>query len=337
MSEVSVEIVTTPSGNTGILDDEKPESEPQNTDLFLHNILNDAVKDFPVQQADRLYQDDELNDMTIGQKLARFLSVRFPSYDPSSERRTLDRENNAALPSLDAAWAYFKHSQLPRHKVDTMDEDKQDSVAATSPSSSPAFGLVARHVRPRLRNRQKDCIQRADYGERTERTRLYSILTTPESVLAEFGMSVGIYFWTLRILASISLIAGLLSLPTMIISSSTKYNSNVNDVKLGILGSAVCSDSDWVPCPTCTRSDWDLFPSTYSRFATSGDLTFILRSNCKIRYSDSIVAMVVLVFECISIFVMNLISKRREVQLDEESQTTSDYSVQVVNPPSDAL
>jgi hypothetical protein len=53
MSEVSVEIVTTPSGNTGILDDEKPESESQNTDL-LHNILNDAVKDFPVQQADRL-------------------------------------------------------------------------------------------------------------------------------------------------------------------------------------------------------------------------------------------------------------------------------------------
>ncbi|KAI2513792.1 Calcium-activated chloride channel [Fragilaria crotonensis] len=274
--------------------------------------------------------------MTIGRKLARFLSVRFPSYDPSSQRRTLDRENNAALPSLDAAWAYFEHSQLPRHKVDTMDEDKQDSVAATLPSSSPAFGLVARHVR-RLRNRPKDCIQRADYGERTERTRLYNVLTTPESALAEFGMSVGIYFWTLRILASISLIAGLLSLPTMIYFSSTKYNSNVNDVKLGILGSAVCSDSDWVPCPTCTRSDWDLFPSTYSRFATSGDLTFILRNNCEIRFSDAIVAMVVLVFVCISFFVMNLISKRREVQLDEESQTTSDYSVQVMNPPSDAF
>jgi hypothetical protein len=66
-------------------------------------------------------------------------------------------------------------------------------------------------------------------------------------------------------------------------------------------------------------------------------LTFILRNNCEINYGEGIVAMVVLVFVCASIFVMNLISKRRQVRLDEESQTASDYSVQVVNPPPDAI
>jgi hypothetical protein len=277
----------------------------------ISNFLNQAAAGFDSSQADKLYSD-ELNEMTWGRRLARYLSAKYEWYDPSAKKDT---------PSLDAAWAYFEHSALPRHFPKGTGWKEIDATSS--------------HVSVIRRKNSKDLIQRAEYGEKDEKTRLYNVWSTPESEMGDFGASVGIYFWLLRVFAIITLIAGFISLPNIIYFASDEYGQNLSQI--GLMGSAICTDTAWVACPTCAINDWDEFPNTYSRFATSNGLSFILRNFCNIRYREGIIAFVTLVFVFVSVVITNIVSRRREVKLDEAVQTSTDYSVEVLNPPSDAF
>lgn len=292
---------------------------PETSGDVVSNFLNDRAAEYDGRDADVIYMDD-LNDMTWGRRLARYLSATFSWYDPSKDN---------PYTSLDHAWAYFEHSTLPRHLP------KGNFQNSLTTSTGASF---------RVRN-TKDILQKAEYGERQAKTQLYSAFWTPESELGDFGLSVGIYFWTLRVLAFICLIAGLVQIPNMIFFAQDFQSfDDTQEVSTesGLQGSAVCSDSSWVACPTCRKSDWDTAfgVSTYSRFATSVDgsgLYFILKNNCSISFNHGIVSFCSLVFVCISIVIMNAVSRRREVYIDSLSQTTSDYAVEVPNPPRDAF
>jgi hypothetical protein len=48
------------------------------------------------------------------------------------------------------------------------------------------------------------------------------------------------------------------------------------------------------------------------------------------------VAYVSLLFVCVSVYILQKNTKRRERYFDESAQTTTDYAVEVVNPPKDA-
>lgn len=278
--------------------------------------------------------EDAVEDMTYGRRLARHLS-KYSWYNPhvNDEKESINTVVNGQVEvlevtpaSLDSAWAYFEHYSLPRHLL-----PQSDTTQAVLNDSKRWSGFVKR-------NEKRDTLLRAKYGERDEPTRLYNFITTPESEFADFGIGLAVYFWTVRMLALIMLIAGFINLPTMIFFSSTDYSeqgqSNVSSI--GIVGSAICTEQVWKACPTCTRNDWSDFPTAYQRFASAGSLTFILRNECRIRLSEGIVALVSLLFVCISIYIMGRVSRRREVEYDEQLQTTSDYSVAVENPPFDA-
>jgi hypothetical protein len=98
------------------------------------------------------------------------------SYDDNVSDMTLSRKvalflsryswycPNSAKEDLQDAWAYFEHSTLPRY---FMDDDTDNTFRFAEP------------------------------GEKEKITKLYP-LSTPETDLADFGVGVGVYFFTLR-------------------------------------------------------------------------------------------------------------------------------------------
>lgn len=253
---------------------------------------------------------DSVDQITRGRRLSRWLS-KFSWYNPHLN------SSETSKPSIDAAWAYFEHVTLARRFVNSQKEKTQ-----------------------RVHN--KDSFQKAEAGEKDEGTVLYSVVDTPERDLADFGLGVGIYFFTLRALAIIMLIAGLINTPNLIYYASDRYNNKNEGVHAWSLkASAICTNYAWKSCPTCTREDWDRFPATYDRYAVSRDengdmLTFIKINQCEVGPFVGLVAFVSMLFVCISVYILQKVIYQKERLFDESNQTTTDYAVVVQNPPKDA-
>jgi hypothetical protein len=260
------------------------------------------------------FYNDELHDMTWSRRIARCLS-KYQWYFP---------REHGDVKNLDRAWAYFEHSALPRRYMD--EDESSDLVDAGSTLDRKG------------ENRNS---KRADYGVHDRRTKLYDVFNTPESELAEFGLGVGIYFWTLRVLAVITFVAGIINVPNMVYFASSEYTGSAQwtQTSIGAVGSALCTDTRWVACPTCTMSQWERRSklSTFDRIATGDGLMFILKNNCSITFKQGLVSWISLMFVCVSVYVMGWVSKRKERRFDESQQTAADYSIEVANPPKNAV
>jgi len=280
----------------------------------------------------------EMGDMTASRRLASWLS-QFTLYCPPhvshviSNNRSINNydvngngeERNGivkedGMPCLNKGWEYFERVTLPRHILST---------------KSNAYN--------------RDKYVRAEPGE-SKPTRLYSVWKTPEEDLGDFGIGVGLYFSTLRLLTIITFIAGLILLPNMIYFASDSYDRNANQNGNFIYDtSAICLDTAWAPCPTCTKDQWNYFPRTTKRLAFASvnnnedddvqeqQLAFLLINNCAIEFRHGLLSWISLLFVSLAILIMNtLYRKRHEVKFDESQQTSSDYTIQITNPPSDA-
>lgn len=294
-----------------------------------------------------------MTDTTVSRRLARWLS-RFGWYcrrevgrkmkatsrskkhddvnvDYDYER--VDTSSNPAVgPDLDKGWDYFERVTLPRHykpNINVNEDDEDDDNGA------------------------RDIRQRAEPGE-TKPTQLYSVWSTPEEDLGDFGIGIGLYFSTLRLLAIVTFIAGLILLPNMIYFASDAYhNDNHNDSdsrgqNIIYDSSAICLDKAWAPCPTCTIQQWDHFPITNKRLAFTKpidvdddqqqppprQLIFILVNYCNVTERTGLLAFLSLAFVFLSILLLNTVFRRRYLaRFDESQQTSSDYTLQITNPP----
>lgn len=280
---------------------------------------------------------DKPEDMTYGRRIARHLASKYEWYNPHLRSR---RKNDAPSsshdassapaikpPSLDAAWAYFEHITLTRHFLpgNSPGDTKQNT------GSSKSFAI---------RRNKRDILQRAEMGELEETTRLYSVWKTPESQLADFGIGVGLYFHTLKVLAIITFIAGLINIPNIVFFNSDDYDEqSEDDVKPILRGSAICTDQVWSFCPTCQRDDWERFPDTDDRYAETqdGSARFIRVNKCDVDFDAGLVSWISLLFIFIAMCILGVRSGRKEVSYDEAQQTSPDYSVEVENPPKDAM
>eukprot|EP00547_Thalassionema_nitzschioides_P018175 CAMPEP_0194240440 /NCGR_PEP_ID=MMETSP0158-20130606/6609_1 /TAXON_ID=33649 /ORGANISM="Thalassionema nitzschioides, Strain L26-B" /LENGTH=936 /DNA_ID=CAMNT_0038975135 /DNA_START=42 /DNA_END=2852 /DNA_ORIENTATION=+ len=262
--------------------------------------------------------------MTLNRRIARYLS-RFRWYHPrdddddqaSAPDASVDsssNNNNNTLPKLDFGWAYFEHMILPRHFV------------------HPEEG-------------SKDIRQKAEPGEATAETCLYSVWSTPEKDLADLGVGIGIYFFTLRCLAIVLFLAGLINIPNLLFYNSDFYNHDEEGgVPYVLQSSAICTDHHWAACPTCDREQWNYFPRTMDRYAESSStasdgtkLKFIKINLCNFGYFLGLFNWISIVFTSVALYIICfIIIKRREVQYDEAQQTSTDYSIAVENPPKDA-
>ena len=265
----------------------------------------------PTQFEDLNFEDDR--DITYGRRIARYLTEHgYSWYNPRATAN--DPDNNCDGPSLDDAWAYFEHITLPR-KLRTSSADN------ANPNSF-----------------------KADPGECKLPTELYPYMTTPENQLGDFGIGVGIYFLSMRIFSIICFIAGLLYIPVIHFYHSNEYSQHGVSARNSLLlrGSAICTDTMWVPCPSCGNHLNDFNATRLAEGTLQSNpntvVYFALRNLCEgAKWEQGVNHLCVAAFMIISICVLSWLLHKGALKFDEDNLTASDYSVRVLDPPEGAI
>ena len=156
-----------------------------------------------------------------------------------------------STPSLDLAWHHFEYITLPRF--------------FTSSNSSPP-----KKTKAKITN--SVC--------RTNPTNLYPLLSTSLMDLNDFGLGVSLYFVTIAFLSVLLFISSCVAIPSLVYFSSTSYSASQSTLSNPLLrGSAICTTTAWVACPSCDPS---LFPD--SRKDSAG---LFLKNNCAVDNDDT--------------------------------------------------
>jgi len=201
-------------------------------------------------------------------------------------------------PDLDRAWAHYEHMTLARVYTD----------------EGPKKGFV-----------------RAPFGERTRPTRLYPLWSTPVKSMADFGVSVRMYFSTLLAMAGFFAFAGVLNLPLISYFWGDNYSDGTQDLSPAVRGSAVCVDTQQVKCFDCFGSmDADRLTNVIFAFKNACNFDDWLLPGV-LSWGSSILLVVQF---GVAFFWLQ---RKAEIVFDEDMQTASDYSIKVNNPPNDAL
>jgi hypothetical protein len=200
---------------------------------------------------------------------------------------------------LRKAYAYYEHVTLPRHFVGEQ---------------------TASHV-----------LRRSEPGE-TQETELYSPFRTRGSIFIEWGIGVDLYFSTLRIMAIVLFVAGLVHIPNLIFFRSDEYSpagkGPDNGLPWSLYGSAVCTTREWVACTNCTAKDWNSTTIERQRFGvnTADGTILVERSACNVDslLKQGLVNWVTLLMLTGVLIFLAMYLGAREVRFDEDKITATD-------------
>jgi hypothetical protein len=162
--------------------------------------------------------------------------------------------------------------------------------------------------------------RRAEPGENEEKTELYSPFTTPASAFIEWGIGIDLYFSTLRALAAMLFIAGLINIPNLLFYSGSEYNPNGQD-ELGITlrGSAICTTYNWVVCSDCQATQYNNVDESFKYGVTDDGTTLVLRNGCDgSNMSQGVVNLITFVFLSVAMTLFSMYLHAREVRFDED-------------------
>ncbi len=174
-----------------------------------------------------------------------------PFYYPN---HTADEYSDPNL--LEIGWAFYDHFTLARHiKI----EDNKDEIVRKLPGDPN--------------------IHRDD-------TVLYNVWKTPGRALDGFGIGVGLYFNSIKVMGLALLAAYLISIPNVLFYQSSEYGEGQDQSGLDLLlrGSAVCTvEKSWVACESKEWCDVGELGKRNLDYATSDndpDQIFVKKSNC---------------------------------------------------------
>jgi hypothetical protein len=202
------------------------------------------------------------------------------------------------------AWAYYEHITLPRRFVG---DGRSDGVQ-----------------------------RRAEPGENVDKTELYSPFTTRPSNFIEWGIGIDLYFSTLRFVAILMLVAGLINLPNILFFGSTSYDPDPNGEKSNLLfslrGSAICTSYDWVVCEDgmCPAGKYEnngllggsaalSFRGTTTDPITGDEIVLVFRNVChSVKLVSGMVNWITLVFLIVVFTLLSYYLRAREVRFDED-------------------
>jgi hypothetical protein len=143
----------------------------------------------------------------------------------------------------------------------------------------------------------------------------------------------------------ITILAGLVNIPNFMYFSSPEYSDGQDSVPTLLKGSAICTETTWVPCPGCrefenatARSDLPPERIAYANVSGGADaIWFALRNDCNgATLQQGFVNYATLWFICVGVLGLNVYLRYMEVKMDEDEQTAQDYSIVIENPPGDA-
>ena len=136
----------------------------------------------------------------------------------------------------------------------------------------------------------------------------------------------------------LTLLAGILNTPNFMYFSSDEYSSEQPGIVRDLLkGSAVCTDTVWVPCPDCQSDDFE-DGRIANGIKTDGTIaTFALHNDCVgATIEQGFINFATLMFIMLGTIGLTMYLRRMEVAFDEDEQTAQDYSIVIENPPGDA-
>jgi hypothetical protein len=349
-----------------------------NVDEAVHEAAQNKSKSkymtFQEQPAPIDFLQDDRSEMTYGRRIALSLmnskwynprageqieQEQPPTEEPTEEDNVFEKINTDP-PSLEKAWAYFEHVSLDRYIV----EDKPKTQK----------NICRRIIRKFQKGNKK--LEKAEPGENDVKTALYSPIFTPHAQLGDFGLGIGLYFSTLRAIAFVTFILGLISVYNIKYFASDEYLPlSYRDLITNkpTIGSAICTNTRkystrhctwdhrfreyvvsynraaWVPCPGCNCTA----PNASTRGTNNNELMFnrcgdivtesgeVLRVALKNDCDGTVrqlgaVNYITVILLFIATAALGEYLRRQEVQFDEDEQTAQDYSVRITNPPSDA-
>lgn len=293
---------------------------------------------------------DDPQEMTRSRRIALSL-VHNKYYNPNAGKRV--RRNNTSvfdsissaemvasqkvLPSIEKAWAYFEHVTLTRYII----HERNKNPADLTMWERYKYAYTHSHER----------FERAQPGEKRLPTRLYDWISTPHIQLGDFGLGFGLYFSTIRAIRNIFLIAAAMSAANIYNFASSAYD-DWNTADIFYRGSAVCTQTEWVPCYDCECSgpvgarsvqDWNRTNRCYPHeFSDGSSMVFVVKNQCLSEdpqqlYVLGLVNYATLIFLVISVyFLLDYHLDKETVSFDEDEQTAQDYSILVKNPPQGA-
>lgn len=227
-------------------------------------------------------------------------------------------------PSLEKAWAYFEHVTLTRF----MSVQKKKNVEKKT---------MGRRILNRFSKADQQ-LDRAEPGEQDIPTKLYHPFFTPYKQLGDFGLGIGLYFATIRALTALVLVAGIIHMPNILYFAGDKYSDGQKEVNKLRRGSAICTNSTWVVCPTCTNETFPEVSEGYTWVRNDVlNLTMARKNLCEgATISTGVVNFCGFLAICIGSVFLFIYMNRMEKQFDEDEQTAQDYSILIDNPPEDA-
>jgi len=217
------------------------EAVPEGTE----NKTKSKYLTFEEQPAPIDFLQDDRSEMTFGRRIALAL-INSKWYNPkageqvvkeetSSDEPMIEGDNvfekiNADPPSLEKAWAYFEHVSLDRYIVDDKPKTQKN--------------ICRRIVRKFQKGNKK--LEKAEPGENDVKTALYSPIFTPHAQLGDFGLGIGLYFSTLRAIAFVTFVLGLISVYNINYFASDRYLPlTYRDLIANkpTIGSAICTNT----------------------------------------------------------------------------------------------
>mmetsp|Transcript_38097 Transcript_38097/g.113812 ORF Transcript_38097/g.113812 Transcript_38097/m.113812 type:complete len:667 (-) Transcript_38097:1348-3348(-) len=252
-----------------------------------------------------------------------------------------EEPNKEMKPSLEAAWKFFEFTTLPRYILSKADGDREEEIAGNKRSKKAKKRWAGTD--------ETD----GDNSSRQHDTALYPYWNTSEMDLMGFGIGVVQYFFFLRYMVLLCIIAGFISLANMIFYASDDYSPSgqwhlAQNLSYGVLGSAVCPDQNWVACSNCAYEVDDTKP-LFGRFFNNdpartaiapgpdnSTLVFRLKNECEVGFTQGMLVFGAFLFLLIAVLPLHVISDRWGMKMDKTDQTADDYTIWIRNPPKDA-
>eukprot|EP01041_Mallomonas_annulata_P006323 gene6323-12797_t len=152
----------------------------------------------------------------------------------------------------------------------------------------------------------------------------YPIFHLQLDQFSDFGLGIGVYFIQVIYLAAVAAVAGCILIPSIIAYANHNYGTNFPNALVTL--TAACEDFKIV---TATKGCTDVGTQTNSCLVQ-------YRSNCDLPIESAICDLVMCVFILIVLVITSHVDKSSKVRLDENIQTSQDYSVVVSDPNPDA-